>query len=159
MFSGFVCSICRYSLSVYVFQCLSVPSVCTVHLLICSIDLHVSSVCHSRLFCLFVCVCVCVFFFNPHYVGKRRYFICQLWTGRKLQHPYVKIESTHQQHRPHFLELSAWPHINVDTPAATCPFDGKGVTAVRRSGRGDRDGLASIGHFFTPGSHSTTHRR
>lgn len=55
-------------------------------------------------------------------------------------------------HRPVYLNLNKWPRLNVNTPPCTCPFDGHGVTFIQRSGRGDRDGKASVGNWPLPPS-------
>ncbi|XP_025095241.1 uncharacterized protein LOC112564564 isoform X2 [Pomacea canaliculata] len=72
--------------------------------------------------------------------------------SQQLQEPYIKVEPVDMHHRPVYLNLNKWPRLNVNTPPCTCPFDGHGVTFIQRSGRGDRDGKASIGNWPLPPS-------
>ena len=46
---------------------------------------------------------------------------------KKLKCPFVKFEDISNQYRVVYQHLTAWPHVNVDTPKGTCPFDGTRV--------------------------------
>lgn len=51
--------------------------------------------------------------------------------AKKLKSPFVKFEDISNQYRVVYQHLTTWPHVNVDTPKGTCPFDGT------RAGRDD----------------------
>jgi hypothetical protein len=42
----------------------------------------------------------------------------------ELKSPFVKFEDISNQYRVVYQHLTTWPHVNVDTPKGTCPFDG-----------------------------------
>ncbi|XP_076460956.1 uncharacterized protein LOC143293682 isoform X2 [Babylonia areolata] len=78
---------------------------------------------------------------------------------RQLLEPFLKVESTTKQYRPQHKELTTWPHINLKTPSATCPFDGIGVTPTHRSKGAGKEAAASAGHALTPSTQSNATQR
>ncbi|XP_041367197.1 uncharacterized protein LOC121381875 [Gigantopelta aegis] len=56
-----------------------------------------------------------------------------------LKAPFVKFESESCHYRPIMQELESWPHLNVETPRGTCPFDGRPLGHAQCSERAERD--------------------
>ncbi|KAL8622394.1 hypothetical protein ACOMHN_041722 [Nucella lapillus] len=78
---------------------------------------------------------------------------------RQLLEPFLKVEQCGQKYRPQHKELPTWPHLNISTPAGTCPFDGVGVSVDKRSKAVSKEAAASAGHAISHGTQSTTQRR
>ncbi|CAG2190622.1 unnamed protein product [Mytilus edulis] len=65
---------------------------------------------------------------------------------KKLKRPFLKFEDTSHQYKIVYKHLETWPHVNVDTPKGSCPFDGTRVGKDDESvgDRRDKIGLPNI---------------
>lgn len=55
----------------------------------------------------------------------------------------MKFEDGSLQYRAVYQHIETWPHINIDTPKGTCPFDGTRVGKDEES-MGDRQDKIGI---------------
>ncbi|XP_063422322.1 uncharacterized protein LOC134706900 [Mytilus trossulus] len=65
---------------------------------------------------------------------------------KKLKRPFLKFEDVSHQYKIVYKHLETWPHVNVDTPRGSCPFDGTRVGKDDESlgDRRDKIGLPNI---------------
>lgn len=65
---------------------------------------------------------------------------------KKLKRPFLKFEDTSHQYKIVYKHLETWPHVNVDTPKGSCPFDGTRVGKDDESvgDRRDKIGLPNL---------------